>query len=149
MAAVLVMFTVAGAVLAEDYVLKPDNFTTIVVFRSVPIGGKVVAGTAGGVTGGASFALYYTGFEKERSVIHLRSVWEAKGLGAGLAPAVGNQDLTVPIRQGEPTLAVVSFAPSKAADNTPTVQLEFLGVDDLLQLQLGQPTNLVVKADRK
>lgn len=140
----------AEEIRGENIVLFREGSFTATIYTLVPMGGKVLAGTGMiGMGGSGSFAVYYTGFDRERNLVYLRSWWEWKGMGV-FSPPSGDQILIVPYKVDEPTRLLLAFVPSKSvADNTPTLELEIQGVDELLQLRIGQEIKFVLKTDKK
>lgn len=145
----LVGMLVAGLVIAPRVMALTgfevkDSGYTVTGAQLVELGGKVLNGVGGGAAMSVgTFALYYTGYEPDRNVLHLRSAWIIRGIGVDMGQ--GEQALTVPLKSGEPTRLAVALAPARVADNFPVVELEILGIDDLLRLQVSPSITIQTK----
>jgi hypothetical protein len=84
--ALVIVLCLGTSVLGETFVIKESGLILEAV-SVVPLGGRVLSGNTAGVSGVGTFALYYTGYDRERSVITLRSKW-AFGGAALTNPAV-------------------------------------------------------------
>lgn len=135
-AVVLVVLALGGAsrgVASAEKVITVGDYSVTYLGLTVPLGGKILTGrsTRAGATG--QMALYYTGFEKDKNLLHLRQVWTDENQ----TPAQRFEaELVLPL-QPMLTKFVVSLQPLEGKpDNLPTMLLETAGVDYLLQLQV-------------
>jgi hypothetical protein len=140
-----------ATVAAQNGFSIKDSGLTVDVAATVPLGGKVLLGGGAQLSAGSgSFAVYYTGFEKDRSVVHLRTKWSWGASGVAPILAQGDQELTLFLGAEAPTRVVLALAPSRpGSDNAPTIELEIQGVDEFQQLVVTGAANFMAKSDKK